>query len=206
MRNTWRVGLAALAALSSLGLFGCLPSSRPELAIATTPHPPVGEYPFTVEFRAIHAGGTGVEYLWDFGDGLTGTGPIVTHTYGRKGTFPVYLTAVGPGGPLQAHTEVQVQSKAPLAWFTVTPAMGAVVRSPVTFDGSPSSDPDGTVVDYVWDFGDGTGASSSNPTLTHTYERAGSYTVTLVVRDADGDASRPATREVVILGSCCGGR
>ncbi len=51
----------------------------------------------------------------------------------------------------------------------------------VTFDGSGSSDPDGTIVSYDWDFGDGSTGTGVNP--THTYAADGFYTVTLVVTD-----------------------
>jgi PKD repeat protein len=50
-----------------------------------------------------------------------------------------------------------------------------------TFDGSASTDSDGTISGYSWDFGDGTGAPGS--TTTHTYAQAGNYTVALTVTD-----------------------
>jgi PKD repeat protein len=53
----------------------------------------------------------------------------------------------------------------------------------ITFDGSASYDPDGTIVAYVWDFGDGT--TGTGPTPTHTFS-AGTYTVRLTVMDNDG--------------------
>ncbi len=51
----------------------------------------------------------------------------------------------------------------------------------VTFDGSASTDLDGTIVDYLWDFGDG--ATGTTITETHVYVAAGSYIVTLTVTD-----------------------
>ena len=53
-----------------------------------------------------------------------------------------------------------------------------------SFDGSASSDSDGTVVGYAWDFGDGT--TGSGATLNHTYTAGGTYTVVLTVTDNDG--------------------
>jgi PKD repeat protein len=53
-----------------------------------------------------------------------------------------------------------------------------------TFD-SDSTDPDGSIVDYEWQFGDGTTASGS-PTETHTFPGNGTYSVTLAVTDDDG--------------------
>ncbi len=56
-----------------------------------------------------------------------------------------------------------------------------------TFDGTASSDPDGTVVSYAWDFGDGSTASTA--TASHTFALQGTYTVALKVTDDDGSAN-----------------
>jgi PKD repeat protein len=55
----------------------------------------------------------------------------------------------------------------------------------VSFDGSESSDPDGYIVDYDWDFGDGYSASGSD--VTHSFDDSGSYPVELTVEDEDGN-------------------
>ncbi|MDH3724396.1 MAG: PKD domain-containing protein [Thermoleophilia bacterium] len=59
-----------------------------------------------------------------------------------------------------------------------------VAPLPIAFTGTASSDPDGTVISYGWDFGDGTTSDESSP--THTYARPGSYAVTLTVMDDSG--------------------
>lgn len=59
-----------------------------------------------------------------------------------------------------------------------------LVGVPVTFDGSGSSDQDGTIASYAWDFGDGT--SGVGVMVSHAYAAAGPKTVTLVVTDDDG--------------------
>ena len=53
------------------------------------------------------------------------------------------------------------------------------------FDGTGSSDPDGVIVAYDWDFGDGNIGSGPNP--SHTYAADGIYTVSLAVADDAGD-------------------
>ncbi len=63
----------------------------------------------------------------------------------------------------------------------------AVAGSPITFDGSASSDPDGEVVAWDWDFGDGAPGEGEQP--THTYREPGTWTVTLTVTDDDGDTA-----------------
>jgi cytoskeletal protein CcmA (bactofilin family) len=55
----------------------------------------------------------------------------------------------------------------------------------ITYDGSASRDPDGSIASYFWDFGDGTSAAGS--TVTHTYLQPGQYRAVLVVTDNSGD-------------------
>jgi PKD repeat protein/uncharacterized protein YjiK len=62
---------------------------------------------------------------------------------------------------------------------------------PVQFDGSGSSDVDGTILSYDWDFGDGATGSGANP--THTYAAAGTYTVVLTVTDNNGSTDSDTT-------------
>ena len=64
-----------------------------------------------------------------------------------------------------------------------------------SFDGTQSSDPDGTVASYSWDFGDG--STGSGPTPTHGYAAPGTYTYTLTVTDNQGVASAPVQGTVV---------
>lgn len=66
---------------------------------------------------------------------------------------------------------------------------------PVQFDGGGSSDPDGVVTAYEWDFGDGT--TRTGPTPTHAYNTGGSYTVTLIVTDDKGSRNAASTTAAI---------
>ncbi len=78
---------------------------------------------------------------------------------------------------------IKVSLAGPAAAFTYTPAK-PVPHETVTFDGSTSSDADGTITAYAWNFGDGT--TGTGQKATHTYTAAGDYKVTLTVTDNDG--------------------
>ncbi len=65
----------------------------------------------------------------------------------------------------------------------------------VGFDGAGSSDPDGTITAYEWDFGDGTSDTGASP--SHTYPAPGAYLVTLRVTD-DGGSSDPTTMLITV--------
>ncbi len=93
--------------------------------------------------------------------------------------------AVGPDAAFWLTTPTAMyrywdSGKPPVASFTATPSP-ALVGSPVRFNGSGSSDPDGRIVSYSWDFGDSTGATGAN--VSHTYLTYGTFNATLTVTD-----------------------
>ena len=69
----------------------------------------------------------------------------------------------------------------PAASTTGTTQVGGMAPSTVKFVGSNSSDTDGIITNYLWDFGDGTNSTLANP--THVYTTPGTYTATLLVTD-----------------------
>lgn len=76
--------------------------------------------------------------------------------------------------------------QSPVARFTVTSAQAG---SPTTFDASGSVSPVGTIVSYIWNFGDGAVLTTSTPITTHTYAAAGNYIVTLTVVNSAGTST-----------------
>lgn len=79
----------------------------------------------------------------------------------------------------------------PMATFVATPD-DPTVGDPVTFDARGSSDPDGTITSYEWEFDDGTTASGE--VVGHTYSSSGTYLVTLTVTDDDGETASTTER------------
>jgi len=89
--------------------------------------------------------------------------------------------------------EVYVLNRSPVA--NAGSGVSGTEGSPVSFDGSTSSDPDGDALTYSWDFGDHSPAATG-ATQTHTYADNGTYSVTLTV--SDGKASSTATTTATI--------
>ena len=154
--------------------------------------------------------GTLVSYVWDFGDSRELARPAKTgestmaHVYSTAGTYQVSLTVTDDGGLSDTATHtIVVQEPAsnqpPVAM--INGPSSAMVGETVVFDSGSSHDPDGTLVSYVWDFGDsrelarpaGTGES----TMAHVYSTAGTYQVSLIVTD-DGGSSDTATHMIAI--------
>jgi PKD repeat protein len=124
-----------------------------------------------------------------------GTTPCRWGDYAGASTDPsckgqVWGTAELNGTPSGTTPEWNTQNfrltllACPVASFTHSPT-SPTSGSPVTFDGSASTDPSGaTITSYSWKFGDG--ATATGATTSHTYSAAGSYRVTLTVTDSNG--------------------
>jgi chitodextrinase len=125
---------------------------------------------------------------WDFGDGSTGTGVSPIHTYATAGDYTVKLKVSDDSGHSATTTHtVSISDRPPQAAFSFSP-LSPQTGQPVSFDGSGSTDPDGSVAFYYWDFGDGS-ARGVGLSPTHTYAKEGPYTVTLTVRDNSGSTT-----------------
>ena len=123
-------------------------------------------------------------YEWKEGSTLLGTTAQLTTTMG-VGTHLLTLTVTDNGGAVSTDDLiVTVASNLPPT-ANAGPDQAVRFDAPVLLlDASDSTDPDGTIVSYEWDFGDGTMGSGLSP--DHVYPSLGTYTVVLTVTDNGG--------------------
>jgi PKD repeat protein len=161
--------------------------------------PTSGNTPLSVTFSDLTTSYDGViSWSWIFGDGTTSTETNPSHVYG-EGTYSVSLTVEELDGDTDTETKTgyitatALPNQPPVA--DVGGPYSGTEGLPISFDGSGSYDPDGTIVSWFWDFGDG--ESSADPNPTHAYAQDGIYSVSLNVTD-DGDATAEDTASVVV--------
>ncbi|MDT8437224.1 MAG: PKD domain-containing protein, partial [Gemmatimonadota bacterium] len=135
-----------------------------------------------------------VSRSWDFGDGGTSTQRNPSHTYGAAGTFTATLTVTDNRGGTSAPTSKQVTVTAPNQ--APTADFGFACTDLACDFTDASTDPDGTVTGWSWDFGDGNVSTAQSP--SHTYLTGGTFTVTLTVTDDDGAFSAPTSKQVTV--------
>jgi PKD repeat protein len=159
--------------------------NRPAWTASTRPIPSFssGCYDLVCGFDGTGSlGGNGgiVSYAWSFGDGTTDSGPQVSHAYSAGGSYVVTLTVEDAAGVTATLSRSVFVNASPSASFTY-----ACNESQCTFDGAGSSDSDGSIREYYWDFGDGYG---ENGVVTgHRYSAVGTFTATLTVIDDSGN-------------------
>ncbi|OYR46913.1 hypothetical protein DJ75_05500, partial [Halorubrum sp. Eb13] len=165
---------------------------------------------------SISNDGSSANVLYAF-DNTTDTGAVTVLTVTLEGQSPgtTSLSIVSPaeaGGPDQilefgdeggtpytisqtdsATVTVTDPNTAPTA--AVSGPSSAQVGEQVSFDASGSSDADGSIESYEWEFDDGTTATGAS--ASHTYDAAGDYEVALTVTDDDG-ATDTATQTVSV--------
>ena len=168
-------------------------AGAPTAVINVTPGT-AGTEPFTVIFDAYGSsvvsdcGACSIEsYAWNFGDGTTGTGITIEHTYTAAGTYNVILTVTDSNGNTgYASVTITVSEVGvPTAVIDVTPSTTGVTPFTVIFGASQSSS-SYSIVSYGWNFGDTT--TGTGITIEHTYTAAGTYNVILTVTDSNANS------------------
>jgi len=163
-----------------------------------TADPYYGTAALEVDFNAeesLDYDGTIAGYAWDFNEGGTASGPLATYTFNSPGDYNVKLTVTDNDGAensliiaIQAAGEEDIGNLRPVAHIAVeNNAFYGATPFKATFDGTASYDPDGSIVNYDWNFGDGALEGGESKTImAHTFEQAGVFDVNLEVTDNDG--------------------
>ncbi|MCW4017060.1 MAG: PKD domain-containing protein, partial [Candidatus Bathyarchaeota archaeon] len=161
------------------------PNNKPLAAFTHSPEPAYATEAVTFDASgSSDSDGQIVGYSWNFGDGTTGTGKTATHVYSDIDSYTVKLTVTDNEGATDSTSRTKnILNNSPVASFTQA-SDEVIIGEENFFDASTSADIDGTIVEYSWDFGDGT--TTTGVTATHTYTNSGVHTVTLTIRDDEG--------------------
>jgi|GEM_PF-6713971 len=171
------------------------------MAIAPRATPSSGAAPLAVTYSTTISGGHGpFTYSWQMGSNASDTTATPSTTWATPGTYITTVTVTDADG-LTANGNVSVTVGTPNPTLTAsasaTPTTGVAPLS-VSFTGTPQG---GTApYTYAWDFKDGQSSTLQNP--THAFTTAGSYQVSLAVRDnAGATANASATITVTTSGT-----
>jgi PKD repeat protein len=156
--------------------FGAVRSSDGALTVMLISKYLSGSTPTTVSLANFSS--TGPAQVWQL---------TVSNAINRLADVAVSGSSVAVNLPAQSVTLLVIPpgsgNQAPVARATATPSSGLAPLA-VSFNGSTSSDADGSVVSWAWTFGDG--GTGSGATASHTYTAAGAYTAQLTVTDNQG--------------------
>jgi PKD repeat protein len=144
-------------------------------------------------------GNAAITYFWDFDDGNTASDQIVEHDFTENGTYNVTLTVTDIDG--ENDTDwiiINITNRDPVIEFvTIYPDPATIVD--VIYINITAYDPDGGIVNYTWDFGDGNSYYETpddhgdndafDGKTTHTYTEKNTYLVLIAVYDDDGNYS-----------------
>ncbi len=168
------------------------------LAASASASPSSGDAPLAVTFGGTASGGRPpYSYAWTFGDGTTGSGGNLTHTYTAPGAYRANLTVTDAGANVTT-ASVTVTVAAPLTVLaTAAPSSGPAPLT-VRFMGATAG---GTSpVSFLWTFGDGGSSTAQDP--THTYAAAGPYVA--IVRAVDASGATASSSVTVVVTSATG--
>ena len=179
----------AVPRVIEISLTGFANTTLPDPSFTVTP--PTPEAGQTVIFDASGTKDEGVSclaaclYEWDFGDGSSGRGMVVTHVYADPRTYNVVLTVTDAAGATVASAPRPVTVKSvppPTVTINVSPDPPFIDRQTV-FTATAVTPPGHSIRQYEWDFGDGSATSSSTGSVVHSYSSLGVFVVTVRVTD-----------------------
>ncbi len=127
--------------------------------------------------------GSIISYEWKEDGALIGTGVQISSIFG-VGTHTITLTVTDDKGASSTDNVTMTISPNQPPIAQAGPDKASPLGTAVNFDGSASTDPDGIIVAYFWDFGDISTSNAATP--SHTYTAPGTYNVTLKVTDNGG--------------------
>jgi uncharacterized repeat protein (TIGR01451 family) len=157
--------------------------------VATNDSPtPLGS---TTRLTATITGGSNVVYTWAFGDGDTGSGAVVAHTYPDVGVYTAIVTASNSVSLLTAKTPVTI-TDALIEGLVANNDSPTVLGRATTLTATITG---GSNVVYTWALGDGD--TGSGAVVVHTYPATGTYTA--VVTASNSVSVRTATTPVTII-------
>jgi len=175
---------ADVTALSVFGMAGLPQNLRPDAIFDLQPSAVEGDTLVMNASGSRDDDGSIVSYIWDFGDGTTGTGETVEHAYMDDGKYTVRLTVEDDGGSMGTATKrIAVSNADPVV--EAGPDLRSITGDDVIFNGSLWDPGSLDTHEIVWHFGDGKTADGSLE-IEHSYTSTGDYTVTLSVTDDDG--------------------
>ncbi len=206
MRGGW-ISLMILAATGalSLNLAGCPASGSGPFVFNVPPTPVItasvsrGVAPLQVQFSSERSTDDGViiSRVWDFDDGSATSQEVSpNHTFTQTGVYSVSLTLTDDANATATRTLTISVTEAPQAVLSVDRTSAEFAPAVFNFDASNSFDPDGSIEDFRWDFGDG--SSELIATVQHQYATPGIYRVVLTVTDNTGVASK--TEQLIAVG------
>ena len=170
-------------------------SLGPTAAFTYSPSTPTTQQTIQFTDESNDPDGSISSWQWSFGDGGSSTTQNPTHQYTDDGAYTVTLKVTDDDGATDSTSHsVTISNQAPIASFDYSPSEPET-NEIVNFNASGSSDPDGSIEKYKWDFGDS--STGTGQKLAHSYSDNNAYTVTLTVTDDDG-ATNSTSKHVTV--------
>ncbi len=159
-----------------------------------------GCFPLGVQFTDLSSTSSGSiqKWEWDFGDGVTSSLSNPYHVYTSAGNFAVTLKVTNNYGCVKTFSRnayIKTSDGVKAGFTNNNPGQ---CKAPVTINFENTSTGPG-VLQYTWDFGDGTSSASANP--VHSYTAPGSYTVSLLTVSSQGCRDTVKKQNLISIGT-----